>query len=153
MVDDKRADIGVARSGMKVVVELKKDTHPEVWHAAQEQLDRFYTRDPEAKGFGIYGVIWFGKKRENKMPSPPDGLAEPTTAAEMARALCGLLPESARSRIVVIVFDVAAPGTASPAAESTVSTPRPRKSKTPAVSTKPKGVKPKSGSTGRTTNH
>ena len=67
MVDDKRADIAVARPGMKVLVELKKDTHLEVWSAAQEQLDRFYTRDPEAKGFGIYGVFWFAEK-EKKLP-------------------------------------------------------------------------------------
>ncbi len=34
MVDDKRADIAVARPGMKVVIELKKDTHQDVWSAA-----------------------------------------------------------------------------------------------------------------------
>jgi hypothetical protein len=123
MVDDKRADIAVARPGMKVVVELKKDSHSDIWSAAHEQLDRFYTRDPEAKGFGIYGIFWFGENREKRLPAPPDGVVEPKTAAEMARALCGLLPEKARSRIVVIVFDVAAPGTASPISRSTVSTP------------------------------
>ncbi len=112
MVDDKRADIVVARPGMKVVVELKKDTHQEVWSAAQGQLDRFYTRDPEAKGFGIYGVFWFGEKREKKLPTPPDSITAPTTAIEMARALHALLPESARARIAVVVFDVGAPDAA-----------------------------------------
>ena len=110
MVDDKRADIVVAKSGMKVVIELKKDTHTEVWSAAQEQLDRFYTRDPEAKGFGIYGVFWFGDKRKGKLRTPRAGLAEPKTAVEMARALGELLPESVRARIAVVVFDVSSPG-------------------------------------------
>ena len=153
MVDDKRADIAVARPGMKVVVELKKDTHQDVWNAAQEQLDRFYTRDTEAKGFGIYGVFWFGEKRKKKVPAPPDGVAEPRTATEMARALCGLVPESARSRIFVIVFDVAAPGMGSPASQPTVSAPRRRNSKVPAVSKKPKRIKSKSGTVGRTEHH
>ncbi len=115
MVDDKRADIAVARPSMKVVVELKKDTHQAVWNAAQEQLDRFYTRDPEAKGFGIYGVFWFGEKREKKLPAPPDAVTEPTTSTEMASALRSLLPENVRGRIAVVVFDVAAPEAATPA--------------------------------------
>ncbi len=110
MADDKRADIVVAKSGTKVVIELKKDTHREVWSAAQEQLDRFYTRDPEAKGFGIYGVFWFGDTRKGKLPTPPAGSAEPKTAVEMARTLGELLPESVRARIAVVVFDVSSPG-------------------------------------------
>ena len=109
IVDNKRADITVARPGMKVVIELKKDTHQGVWSAAQEQLDRFYTRDPEAKGFGIYGVFWFGATLERKLPAPPDSMAKPKTAAEMAGSLRELLPENARARIAIVVFDVAAP--------------------------------------------
>ena len=109
IVDNKRADIAVARPGMKVVIELKKDTHQGVWSAAQEQLDRFYTRDPEAKGFGIYGVFWFGATLERKLPAPPDSMAKPKTAAEMAGSLRELLPENARARIAIVVFDVAAP--------------------------------------------
>jgi len=96
MVDDKRADIAVARPGMKVVIELKKDTHKDVWSAAQEQLDRFYTRDPEAKGFGIYGVFWFAATRGRKLPAAPNGIAEPKTAVEMAHSLRKLLPENAQ---------------------------------------------------------
>jgi hypothetical protein len=109
MVDDKRADIAVARPGMKVVIELKKDTHKDVWSAAQEQLDRFYTRDPEAKGFGIYGVFWFAATRGRKLPAAPNGIAEPKTAVEMAHSLRKLLPENVRARIALVVFDVAAP--------------------------------------------
>jgi hypothetical protein len=91
--------------GMKVVVELKRDSHGEVWSAAETQLDRFYTRDPEAKGFGIYGVFWFGGNRKGKLKAAPDGVIPPTAAA-MADALRARLPEKTRARIDVIVLDV-----------------------------------------------
>jgi hypothetical protein len=97
------------------VVELKKDVHEDVWNAAETQLDRLYTRDPEAARLGIYGVFWFGEKRESKLPSPPAGVVAPNTATEMARTLRELLPEATRERIDVIVFDVSGPtGLAAP---------------------------------------
>jgi hypothetical protein len=68
MLADRRADIACTMPGIKLVVELKKDTHAEVWTAAEMQLDRYYTRDPDAKGFGLYGVFWFGS---SSIPAPP----------------------------------------------------------------------------------
>jgi hypothetical protein len=79
-----------------VLVELKKDVHDGVWSAAETQLDRFYTRDPEAAGFGIYGVFWFGDKRQGKLPSAPGCALQPKTASETADTLRALVPESAR---------------------------------------------------------
>jgi hypothetical protein len=109
MADDKRADIAVSRPGLKVLIELKKDVHGDVWNAAETQLDRLYTRDPEAAGFGIYGVFWFGEKRQGKLPSAPGEALQPTTASGMADTLRALLPESARARITVVAFDVSGP--------------------------------------------
>ena len=109
MADDKRADIAVARPGMKVLVELKKDVHSDVWSAAETQLQRFYTRDPEASGFGVYGVFWFGDERGAKLPPAPAGAVEPKTAAEMTGMLHTLLPSSIRGRIGIVVFDVSGP--------------------------------------------
>jgi hypothetical protein len=54
MARDKRADISVVMPGRKVLCELKRDYHAEVWTAIEGQLERFYTHDPEAKGFGVY---------------------------------------------------------------------------------------------------
>jgi hypothetical protein len=105
MAADRRTDIAVSMPGMKVVIELKRDSHGEVWSAAETQLDRFYTRDPEAKGFGIYGVFWFGGNRKGKLKPAPDGVIPPTAAA-MADALRDRLPEKTRARIDVIVLDV-----------------------------------------------
>jgi hypothetical protein len=66
MVADKRADISVAMPGRKILCELKRDYHTDLWTAADEQLERFYAHDSEAKGFGIYGVFWFGDKRPSR---------------------------------------------------------------------------------------
>ena len=55
MVADKRADITAALPSRKLILELKRDTHGELWSAPATQLDRFYTRDPDASG---YGVLW-----------------------------------------------------------------------------------------------
>jgi len=106
MVGDKRADIWVSLPGRKVLVELKRDYHRDVWTAAENQLDRFYTRDPEASGFGIYGVFWFGPKRGTDIPVPPKGLSRPQSVKEMEHALLSLVPEEKRAKIAVIVLDV-----------------------------------------------
>jgi hypothetical protein len=109
MAGDRRADISVAMPGKKILCELKRDYHADVWTAAEKQLDRFYTHDPEAKGFGIYCVFWFGNKRPNGIPKPPRNLDRPESAAGMGEMLRALLSEEARKRIAVIVIDVSGP--------------------------------------------
>jgi hypothetical protein len=73
-------------------------------------LDRFYAHDPEAKGFGVYLVFWFGKKRPNDLPALPSGKPRPTSAKEMENMLCDFLPSGLRNRLAVIVIDVSASG-------------------------------------------
>jgi hypothetical protein len=106
MVADKRADISAAMPGRKILCELKRDYHSEVWTAITSQLDRFYAHDPEAKGFGIFVVFWFGTKRPRDIPAPPPGMERPKTAAEMEAMLQALLSEELRKRLAVIVIDV-----------------------------------------------
>jgi predicted NACHT family NTPase len=107
MVADKRADIAVTVPSVKILCELKRDYHTEVWTAIQGQLERFYTPDPEAKGFGVYGVFWFGDKRKpNTIPTPPGGKPRPQSAAEMEQMLKDLVPPDMRKRVAVIVLDV-----------------------------------------------
>jgi hypothetical protein len=109
MVADGRADIAVAMPGRKILCEVKRDYHADVWSAAETQLDRFYTIDPEAKGFGVYGVFWFGDNRGRprvRVPAPPRGMPRPQSAAEMEAMLRSLLPEEKRDRIAVVVLDV-----------------------------------------------
>lgn len=106
MAKDKRADVVATLPGMKVVVELKRDIHDEVWTAIETQLERFYTRDPEAQGFGIYGVFWFGEKRRGKISAPPKPLTMPQSASEMQQQLSSLVPIARRGKIAVIVIDL-----------------------------------------------
>jgi hypothetical protein len=109
MVSDKRSDIAVFLAEKKIVVELKRDYHVEVWTAAENQLDRFYTRDPEASGYGIYAVFWFGPKRRGNIPKPPNGVSLPQNAEEMESALRSALPLEKANKIAVLVIDVSGP--------------------------------------------
>jgi hypothetical protein len=106
MVGDNRADISVAMPGRKILCELKRDYHAEVWTALTGQLERFYAHDPDAKGFGIYCVFWFGERRPRPIPAAPKGLARPRSASEMEEMLKALTPEIMRDRLAVIVVDV-----------------------------------------------
>lgn len=106
MAADKRADIVALLPRMKLVVELKRDYHAEVWDAIQKQLERFYTRDPEAKGYGIYVVLWFGSKRTSAIPLPPHPCKRPDSASEMQKMLQALIPAERRHKIGVVVLDV-----------------------------------------------
>jgi hypothetical protein len=78
MVADKRADISVAMPGRKILCELKRDYHAEVWTAAEQQLDRFYAHDPDANGFGIYCVYGSGKKGRQSFRYLPADYTDPS---------------------------------------------------------------------------
>jgi len=106
MAHDKRADISVAMPARKVLCELKRDYHPNVWTAAEEQLERFYAHDPDAHGFGVYVVFWFGDKRPLGMPTPPGGKPRPSSPSEMEQMLQDILPVDLGGRIAVVVIDV-----------------------------------------------
>jgi hypothetical protein len=106
MARDRRADILVAMPERKVLCELKRDYHSDVWTAAEQQLDRFYLRDPEARGFGVYVVFWFGDKRPRPNPAPPGARRAPDCAADMANMLRERLPRERAARIAIVVIDV-----------------------------------------------
>lgn len=114
MVGDKRADISVAMPGQKILCELKRDYHLDVWTAAENQLDRFYAHDPEAGGFGVYLVFWFGRKRPSPIPAVPGGKPRPRSGEELELMLRDILPADYRKRIAVVVIDVSGPPPATP---------------------------------------
>ncbi len=99
---DKRSDIRVAYEGCNVPIEIKKDTHRDLWSAIRSQLIAQYTRDVETSGYGIYLVFWFG---EGGMPVPPTG-TRPTTPAELQKRLEGTLTAEEALKIAVLVLDV-----------------------------------------------
>jgi hypothetical protein len=106
MVADKRADISVAMPARKILCELKRDYHDDIWTAAEQQLERYYAHDPEAKGFGVYCVFWFGDERPRTIRKPPNGLTRPQSAAGMEQMLRDLLPDNLKGRIAVTVIDI-----------------------------------------------
>ncbi|MET3842735.1 hypothetical protein [Bradyrhizobium sp. OAE829] len=111
MAADKRVDVSVALDHRKTMMEWKRDYHPDVWHAYETQLDRLYTPDPDASGYGIYGIFWFGSRRPRKMPARPDGGPQPQSAAEMRQILSEMISPEKRERLGVIVLDLSGPPT------------------------------------------
>lgn len=110
MAADKRADIVLLPPpGLKLPLELKQDAHDDLWSACETQLDRLYTRDPEAAGYGIYVVFWFGKQRKGRVPRPPRDIKAPETPGELEVALRSLVSPDQRERLSVFVVDVSPP--------------------------------------------
>lgn len=106
--EEKRADIRASfggTQGFNVPIEIKKDSHSNLWRAIHEQLIERYTRDPGADGFGIYLVFWFGGKG---MPLPQKG-RKPRNAAELEQRLRSLLTKEEAQHISVCVIDCARP--------------------------------------------
>ena len=107
--DDKRADIRVSVGGEKgfaVPVEIKKNTHDNLWRAIRDQLIALYVRDPRADGFGIYLVFWFGADRTQ--PPAPHG-KRPGSAEELENRLRATLSTDENRKISVCVVDVSKP--------------------------------------------
>ena len=77
--------------------------------ACENQLDKLYTRDPQAKDYGIYLVFWFGDKRPRSMPKPPNSLPKPNTAQELENALHSLIKADDQNRLAIVVIDVTRP--------------------------------------------
>lgn len=99
--EDKRADIRISVGGFNIPIEIKKDSHADLWRAMKEQLIERYTRDPGADGFGIYLVFWFGGK---DMPLPQEG-RKPRTASELEDRLRQTLAPQEQYGIRVCVVD------------------------------------------------
>ena len=103
--DNKRADIRVAfggAEGFQVPIEIKKNSHANLWRAIHQQLIAKYTRDPLARGFGIYLVFWFGADMTQPSASGP----MPRTAGELEERLRSTLTFDENRKISICVIDV-----------------------------------------------
>ena len=103
--NDKRADIRVSYGGFQVPVEVKKNTHRDLWRAVRDQLMAKYASDPETDGYGIYLVFWFGKKYTQPSPSGK----RPANAEKLKERLEKTLSADERRKISVCVIDVSKP--------------------------------------------
>jgi len=104
-VDKKRSDIWCSFGTWGVPVEIKRDSHPEMWRAIGGQLIPKYSIDPRAQGLGIYVVLWFGGGK--RMTSPTSG-RKPISAAQLLKRLGGQVPHDQTRLISVHVIDVQA---------------------------------------------
>ena len=100
-----RADIGVGCRNFKVPIEVKKNSHRDLWSALRGQLMSQYTTDAATSGYGIYLVLWFGA---DATKPPPDG-ERPNTSGELALLLAQELSPDEERKISVIVMDVTKP--------------------------------------------
>ena len=102
---NKRSDIRVTAADWNVPVEIKKNSHRDVWSAVRNQLLPRYTNDPATEGLGIYLVLWFGPEMT---ASVPDG-RRPATPDEMRDRLLADMTAEERRRAIVILMDVTPP--------------------------------------------
>ena len=101
--NDRRSDIRVtAPSSCNVPVEIKKNSHRNLWTSIDDQLINRYTTDPETRGYGIYLVFWFGRERTQ---NSPDG-SRPKNPTELRETLWSRLSDEHKRKISVCVIDV-----------------------------------------------
>ena len=107
-INKKRADIRVSYGNFQVPVEIKKNSHQELWSAPRNQLIAQYTIDPDTDGYGIYLVFWFGEI-DGCRTQPPSSGTRPADAEDLKKRLeATLSPDEAR-KISVCVIDVSRP--------------------------------------------
>lgn len=110
MPDSNRCDLLNTYSLMSLPIEIKGQWHDEVWTAAGEQLQNYYTREYHSDGRGIYLVLWFGYLGANHQRNPHgwQGQQLPKTLDEM-RALLAQKCEGISEKTKVIVLDLSEP--------------------------------------------
>lgn len=108
LANDKRADIQCTIGELMLPIEVKGQWHPNLWTAAETQLDRLYAADWRAERRGIYLTLWFGHDViKGKQPKASKNKERPPTAAELAHGLRAALPSSLQGRLEIVVLDLA----------------------------------------------
>ena len=102
---DRRADIRIACDDFQVPVEVKKNTHRDLWSAMRNQLIEHYTAEPATAGYGLYVAFWFGA---NLTQLPPSG-RRPANPEDLEKRLLEALSAEERRRVSVCVIDVSRP--------------------------------------------
>ena len=105
--ENTRTDIlMLSHAGKNLPIEAKRHYNGELWTAASTQLAG-YAADPDACGFGIYLVFWFGT--EFKAPKRSDGADSPESAEALEAMLVDDLPLHLKEKLSVVVLDVSRP--------------------------------------------
>ncbi len=102
---NRRADIRVTSGPWNIPVEIKKNSHRDLWRAVRNQLLPRYTTDPATAGLGVYLVLWFGP---NLAPLASQG-PRPQTADELRGQLLKNPDHEEHRRAAIVVVDVTPP--------------------------------------------
>lgn len=108
LADDKRADIIFTLKDLMVPIEVKGQWHPQLWTAADQQLDNLYGADWRA-GCGIFLALWFGGGAPKPLKPPPAGVERPTSADDLRKALVAQSASAQGGRTEIVVLDLARP--------------------------------------------
>ncbi len=100
-----KADVRIAHEHYHVPIEVKRNDHRDLWHAARTQLITKYASDPVTGGHGIYVVLWFGRDRTQRSPEG----RRPIGPGELRQQLEDTLTRQERRTIYVRVIDVSKP--------------------------------------------
>ncbi|WP_144730927.1 NACHT domain-containing protein [Acinetobacter oleivorans] len=105
--DDKEADIGCTVGQLRLPIEVKGQWHSELWTGADNQLNKLYAQDWRAEGRGIYLVLWFGPRTDNKkLKSRGRGKLIPTTADQLKDMLIESSQAAKSGQIEIVVLDI-----------------------------------------------
>ncbi len=106
MADNKRCDFTAETtlSGVRLIlpVEVKGQWHPEIFSAAEKQLDERYAIHPNAAGQGIYLALWFGP--DEKVAGKKNTTLK--SAEDLKDAIVNNMPSSLHPFIDVFVLDL-----------------------------------------------
>ncbi len=105
--EHKRADIKVMYGANQIPIEIKRDSHRDVWKAVHEQLIAKYSRERGSDGYGVYIVFWFTGAFKNITAA--DGGHKPKTPHELQQRLTATVPRELKHKITVLVIDCAKP--------------------------------------------
>jgi hypothetical protein len=89
-------------------IEIKCQWHRDLWHAADSQLDKLYSRDWSAEGRGIYLVLWFGHQDDpsKRLRTPGRERAMPTSPQDLQQMLISSSQAAQDGRVAVVVMDL-----------------------------------------------
>lgn len=107
VANDKEVDITCAVGNLRLPIEIKGQWHPNLWIGADQQLDKLYTTDWRAEGRGIYLVLWFGKREDNKkLKTLGRGKPVPNSPQELLEMLISNNRSAQEKKVKIVVLDI-----------------------------------------------
>lgn len=103
---DREADITCSVGKLRLPIEIKGQWHSALWTGADHQLDKFYAQDWRAESRGIYLVLWFGERTDNKkLKTLGKGKPVPNTPQILQEMLTTNSRSTQDGKIKIIVVD------------------------------------------------